>query len=74
VPWESAPSIDEEAPEQDSVSVGPWGPSTAGRSGPSPSVGYHNDDISEVDLERDLRRAHVALESAVTIFEHFTAR
>ena len=62
VPWEWAPPLDDEiAP--DSLDD-PW--AVDGSAGGSRVPPDHDE---ELDLERDLRRAHVAVESAVIIYE-----
>lgn len=72
VPWESAPFIDEQPQDRFAVALDPWACPSSSDFGASANDLEGRDNIDELDLERDLRRAHVALESAVMIFEHFS--
>lgn len=72
VPWKSAPRLDQGKQALLEARVGSWaGAPTADTDAP-PEVYSGPCDIDEVDLKMDLRRAHIALESAVTIFQHFS--
>lgn len=72
VPWKSAPHLDQGTQTLFEACVGSWAGAPIADTDAPPDIYSGPYDIDEVDLQMDLRRAHISLESAVTIFQHFS--